>query len=427
MHEVYGLVGEKLSHSLSPMIHKMLFNKKGTDSEYRLFEVPRDGLQAFIEKVKNSDIRGLNVTIPYKQSVIGYLDDISPAAKSIGAVNTISKKDGKLFGDNTDFAGLIMLLKSNAVDPAGKTVAILGTGGAAKAAAAAVQKMGAAKVYFVTRTKGKDAVTYDELRQLCGYLLINATPVGMHPDNCACPVDESIVSNFDTVVDLIYNPPQTMLLKTAEKLGKKSTSGLLMLAAQAAFAQSIWKGHAFCNDEIREVCDVVERLRKRKLISIIGMPGSGKTEIGRLLSKLTGLGFIDADEHIQAISGKTIPQLFEQGEGVFREIEKMSINELMKLENTVVALGGGVILSSDNVKILRENSLVLFLDRPVHSIALDIDLSTRPLLKDGVHKLFDLFEKRYPLYKNAAHVRIKNANTAEETAKCIAKLLNLGG
>lgn len=254
----YALIGEKLTHSLSKVLHEKYFEIKNENSSYDLVEIKKDSFDMEFKRLLKKGYDGINVTIPYKRDVLPYLDYISPEAKKIGAVNTIKIKDGQLFGYNTDFFGIIKTFERYKIDIKNKNVVILGTGGASAAVVAAVLHLGAKSAVFVSRKRkihcGMLTKTYDEF--IFGDVLINATPVGMYPDTFACPIDKI---NFSCVFDLIYNPEKTLLLKRAESEGKKAVNGLYMLVSQGIYAQSIWKEIPFENDINEKVFDEVKK------------------------------------------------------------------------------------------------------------------------------------------------------------------------
>ena len=263
--DFYGLIGEKLSHSLSPVIHKKIFELTGIEGAYKLFEIPQDKIGGYADALRLLQIRGVNVTIPYKQDVMEALDEISPEAQKIGAVNTIFNDSGFLRGYNTDYFGFRTMLLKNQIDVAGKTAAVLGTGGSAQAVFACLQDLKAKKIYAVTRDKrtytqrhpGVELLDYTELEQVGGYLLINTTPVGMYPKTGLPPVPESVVSKFDCLADLIYNPKETEFLKLGRSLEKHCCGGLHMLVWQAVKAQEIWQGRSFGEEIFTEVYNSV--------------------------------------------------------------------------------------------------------------------------------------------------------------------------
>lgn len=264
--EFYGLLGEKLSHSLSPTIHKQIFDLIEREGAYKLFEVEKEKLENFVDALKVLKIKGSNVTIPYKKDIMKYLDEISDEAKKIGSVNTISLKNDKLYGYNTDYHGFGYMLEINNVILKDKVAVILGNGGATKAVVHYLLDKEVSKIYIVSRRKESDEfnlkgvsiISYDDLNSIKGDIIINSTPVGMYPNVESSPVSKDVIRNFDTVVDLIYNPLETVFLKIGKELDKKTIGGLYMLVAQAVKAQEIWQDTDIKEDVIRKIYEELE-------------------------------------------------------------------------------------------------------------------------------------------------------------------------
>ena len=258
--DFYGLIGEKLPHSLSPKIHNTLFKALNIEGAYKLFEVEKEDLGKAIDSLKILKIKGVNVTIPYKQDVMKYLDFIADEAKKIGAVNTIYLNNGKLYGYNTDYFGFGTIIKNNDIRVKDSIAMVLGNGGAAKAVINYLLDEGINKIYLVSR-KGKDSSgyddnrieckSYDEITHIKGDILINSTPLGMYPHMDETAVNEDIISNFDALIDLIYNPKETKFLKIGKTLNKKVCGGIDMLVGQAIKAEEIWQGVPLDNDETK--------------------------------------------------------------------------------------------------------------------------------------------------------------------------------
>ena len=265
----YGLLGEKLSHSLSPKINKMIFEKCNIDAAYKLFEIPNDKLKNYVDAVKLLDIKGFNVTIPYKVRIMEHLDYVSDEAKKIGAVNTVMVKDNKLYGFNTDYYGVSIMLKSKGINVHHKIATILGSGGACKAALAYLLDNNISKVYIVSRNKDNidfikednrvEFIDYTELENIKGDILINSTPVGMYPNINISPVSENIINNYDVLADLIYNPMDTKFLQYGKMLNKITVGGLYMLVGQAIKSQEILQDIEICKDVIEEIYEVISR------------------------------------------------------------------------------------------------------------------------------------------------------------------------
>ncbi len=410
----YGLIGEHLPHSFSKIIHE----KIGL-YEYELHEAAKDELDSFMKK---REFKGINVTIPYKQDVIRYLDEISERAKKIGAVNTIVNRDGKLFGDNTDFGGMEALFEKMGLELSKRKVVILGTGGTSKTAYAVAEHMGADEIYKVSRSEKEGALSYDELyeKHTDAQIIINTTPCGMYPKWNACPVDISKFKSLEGVLDAIYNPLKTRFVQSAIENGAAGEGGLYMLVAQAVIAAEIFTGKEF---EKSLTDDIYESLLKEKRnIVLIGMPGSGKSTVGKILSKRTGYKFLDSDAVLIKKEKKEIKQIFsEVGESGFRDIESEVIEELSTNNGIIIATGGGAVLREENVRALRSNGVIVFLDRDPVSIKPTDD---RPL-SDNEEKLKKLYETRYPVYTKAADVSIDNNKTLDETIDEICRILKI--
>lgn len=391
----FGLIGEKLGHSYSKEIHNLI-----ADYGYELREVKREELGAFMTERAFS---GINVTIPYKKSVMDYLDVISDDAKKIGAVNTVVNRDGKLYGYNTDFYGLKALLIHNGVSVRNKKVLILGSGGTSDTAYNVVTGINAKEAIKVSRTKKDGFVTYDEAARLHSDadVIINATPVGMYPDDDGVPVNIGLFPSLSAVIDAIYHPLRTNLVSDAEKRGIKACGGLYMLVAQAVYAAALFENKKPDENLIDDVYGKI--LNDKRNIVLIGMPSSGKTTIGKALAARMGKRFADTDELIVGTTGKSIPEIFEEeGEKVFREIEKKVICDIAVNDGTVIATGGGVILDEKNVLALKRNGVIVYLDRKIDNL---IATDSRPL-SSNVDDLKKLYDKRKPLYEKYAEITI---------------------
>ena len=392
-----GLLGRKLGHSFSPQIHAHL-----GDYSYALFEREPDQLEDFL---RNGDWSGINVTIPYKKDVIPYLDELSPIAAKLEAVNTIIRRDGRLIGHNTDYFGFQEMVRSSGLDLAGKKVLVLGTGGASKPVIAALEDLNA-KVISVSRSGENN---YGNLhRHADAAAIVNATPVGMYPQTGTAPVDISLFPKLEGVLDIIYNPARTQLLLDAEKRRLVTVNGLLMLVAQAKEASEWFQEKTLSYDLIRAIHTSLRRQTEN--IVLIGMPGCGKTTIGKALAEKTGRTFADADEKIVELAGKSIPEIFaEDGEEVFRAWETQALAELGKQSGLILSTGGGCVTRERNYPLLHQNGTIFWLKRDLHKLPTD----GRPLSQMG--KLADMYEKRRPLYETFADTVIDNDGTLEES------------
>lgn len=409
----YGLIGEKLGHSFSREIHEKLGRY-----EYEIVELAADKLPGFLEQ-KNFD--GINVTIPYKQAVIPYLDEISDSAKEIGAVNTIVNRNGKLTGYNTDASGLKMLMNRAGADPAGRTVMIAGSGGTSRTAEWVARDMGASQVVRLSRSGRNGAVTYETAyeKYAGAEILINTTPSGMYPDIEGMPVDLSRFSCIESVIDVIYNPLRTGLVSGARKKGIRAENGLYMLVAQAMQAAELFTGTPADDEETERIYREV--LAEKSSIVLVGMPGSGKSTVGRILADQLGRDLIETDEMIKLETGMEIPEIFDRyGETYFRDLESRIIYRSSETGGKIISTGGGAVLRPENTDNLRRNGTIVFLDRPPEEL---IPTDDRPLA-DSMDKILLLYEKRYPLYTGAADIRIRVCGTPEETADMIWRTMH---
>ncbi len=408
----YGLIGEHLKHSYSCEIHAQI-----ADYEYELHEIPPSGLSGFLKK---REFNAINVTIPYKQDVIPYLDEISDTAKRIGAVNTIVNRNGRLYGDNTDFAGMLALAKHIGVDMKGKKVLILGTGGASKTGHALAEYMGAQSVFYVSRSGKDGSISYEQAvtEHSDAQIIINATPVGMFPKQDGRPIDISAFPKLEGVIDAIYNPLRTNLILDAQERGIPAEGGLYMLSAQAVHASAVFRDIPLDESLVDKAFKSVKN--DKQSIVLIGMPSSGKTTVGRILAEKCGKQLADTDEYIVRKIGMPISDFFaKHGEAEFRKIEKETVAELSATGGRIIATGGGAVLDAENVRALKQNGVLVFLDRrPENLIATD----DRPLASRR-SALEKLYAERYDIYCAAAELHIDANTTPEAEADAILKEL----
>lgn len=401
-----GLLGGKLGHSFSPQIHGAL-----VDYRYTLCEKTPEELNDFL---KNGDFTGLNVTIPYKKTVIPYCAELSDQARKIGAVNTIVRRpDGTLLGHNTDYFGFAYLLRQSGIAVAGKKCLVLGTGGASVTVQAVLREQGA-QVVVLSRSGPEN---YDHLeRHADAALIVNATPVGMYPNTGVSPVDLKCFPKLEGVLDLIYNPARTQFLLDAEKLGIPGWNGLSMLVAQAKESAEWFTGKAIPDERIGEI---YARLRQEtENLIIIGMPGSGKTTVGRLLAQATGKNFVDVDEEIIRTAGMSISEIFAaSGENGFREIETAVLSRLGKGSGQVIATGGGCVTRAENYPLLHQNGRILRLRRDIGKLPKD----GRPL--SLANDLSEMAAQREPLYGAFADLTFDNNGALDNTLKTILEAI----
>ena len=404
----YGCIGEHLKHSFSKEIHNLI-----ADYDYSIKEIPKNEVDSFM---KAADFTAINVTIPYKETVIPYLDFIDDSAKLIGAVNTIVKKDGKLYGYNTDFFGMSMLANYANISFLGKKVLILGTGGTSKTAYAVAKAEGAAEVIKVSRNKNDDSVLYSEVyeKNADAQIIINTTPVGMFPEIFNVPIDIDRFPNLVGVIDAIYNPLSTPLVLHAKKKNIPAIGGLFMLVAQAVRASEIFLDTKYPEHLINDIYKKIEK--EKKNIVLIGMPASGKTTVGRILSQNLSRKLIDSDEEIELSESRSIPKIFEDdGESRFRDIESDIIKKISAIGSAVIATGGGVVLREENINALKENGKVYFIDRPLDMLIPTFDRPTASS-KDAITKRYN---ERYDVYRSAADTIIDANCSKEEVAQAI--------
>ena len=386
----YGLIGENLGHSYSPFIHNILGSVP-----YELVSLRPEELGPFI---KAGEFAGLNVTIPYKKAVIPFLDHIAPEAQTIEAVNTIVRREDGLWGYNTDCKGFLYAAERAGISLKGKKVLVLGSGGASAAVQAASAGAGAA-VKVVSRT---GSLNYENVYEESGAeVIVNATPVGMYPQNRGKLLELSRFGSCCGVIDLIYNPLYTPLLLDARELGLPFSNGLSMLVAQAKYASDLFQGIQRPDSIIDEVLEQTQRQVEN--IVLIGMPGSGKSTIGKKLAAQQGKKFVDTDTLVEEKAGKSISDIFkEEGETVFRKLEAEVIASIGKERGQVIATGGGCVLSLENVRNLRQNGTMVFIKRDIDKLSTE----GRPLSQG--EDLAEMYKKRLPFYEAAADTVMEN-------------------
>ena len=402
-----GLLGEKLGHSYSPQIHSML-----ADYEYKLFEKSPEELEDFL---KSGEFDGLNVTIPYKKSVMPYCAELSPTAAQIGSVNTIVRRsDGSLYGDNTDAFGFENLIVHNGIEVKGKKALVLGTGGASVTAQAVLKNLGASEVVVISR-RGED--NYENIaKHADAEIIANTTPVGMYPNNGKAAVDLTQFPKLSGVLDVVYNPARTALLLQAEKLCIPCAGGLYMLVSQAKRSCELFTGKSIPDSEI----DRIERVLSHQMqnIVIIGMPGSGKPAVSTMLAERLGRKIFDTDTIVSEKAGVTIPEIFAaQGEAGFRKLETEATAEVGKLSGNIISTGGGVVTVADNYELLHQNGVIVWIERDTNKLARD----GRPISLSS--DLNELYAARLPLYERFADIKADNNGDINDTVNAIMEMI----
>ncbi len=420
----YGLIGGVLGHSYSKTIHEYI-----ADYSYELKELDPSELDGFM---KARDFKGINVTIPYKQDVIPYLDEIDDNAKRIGAVNTVVNRAGKLYGYNTDFMGMKALALKNGISMEGKKVMILGTGGTSKTAHSVAEELGAAEILHVSRKlsdirkaymeeKGLAVpITYKEAETIHNdaQVIINTTPAGMYPNVETCLIDVSCFPSLSGVLDAVYNPLRSKLVLNAQTKGVPAAGGLYMLAAQAVYAIGFFLNQKACVEDIERAYQYV--LKEKQNIVLCGMPSCGKTTISEKLKDLLGMDVIDTDEQIVKRIGMEIAEFSAlHGEQAFRDVESEVVKEVSFESGKIIATGGGAILRDENVRALKQNGLLVFIDRPLEKLVATPD---RPFSADP-EALKKRYEERYDRYCEVADVTVDGSGSVEEVAALILDIL----
>ena len=387
----YGLIGKSLSHSKSKEIHELL-----SRYEYNLRNIDENELSSFF---KDKNFKGINVTIPYKETSMKYLDEIDDLAKEIGAVNTIVNRNGRLIGYNTDYLGFNYSINKFGINLKNKKVLILGSGGASKMLQKFLLDKGV-KDFVVISRSGEN--NYNNIKKFYDYnVIINATPIGMYPNNMESKINLEKFNKLEAVIDLIYNPLNTKLIIDAKKLNLKTMPGLLMLVAQAFYAAE------FFLDEKLDECLIDKIYNKLKFdmtnIVFIGMPSSGKTTMAKALAEKLNRKFFDTDQLIEECENKNIPEIFEKkGEEYFRDLESKVLAKISKETSLVITTGGGTVLRKENRDLILQNSLVIYLDRDLKKLKTE----GRPLSKN-IDDLKKIYCERHKIYEDLSNIRIK--------------------
>ena len=391
----YGLIGSKLTHSFSKYLHEEFLNTK-----YELKSINIDELDLFF---KEKDFKGINVTIPYKKEVIKYLDEVDDIVKRTNTCNCIINKNNKLIGYNTDYYGFKFLIEENDIIIENRKIAILGSGGTFLTIKALMKDLNAKEVYCISRTKKEDTYTYEELYDLGIDVLINATPVGMYPENYESNINLDRFNDLKVVIDVIFNPLRTKLVLDAKKRGIKAVGGLEMLVFQGVKANELFLNKSYSYEEIRSI--YFDMNVNKFNIVLIGMPMSGKTTLGKMLASAFNKEFIDIDKEIVKKENMSINEIFEtKGEEYFRKIEKEFYKEYAKKNGLIISTGGGIVKNIESINRLKENGMVIFIDRKVEKMIIN---NKRPLSKSK-EDIIKLYNERYNLYLKHSDKRITN-------------------
>lgn len=399
-----GLLGRRLGHSYSPQIHGWL-----GAYPYVLFEKEPEEIEDFL---KSGDFTGINVTVPYKQAVISHLDELSPLAQRLGAVNTVVRRGGKLIGHNTDYFGFLTMVRASGLDVSGKKVLVLGSGGASHTAVSVLKELGS-RVVVISRSGEHN---YQNLHlHADAAMIVNTTPVGMYPKVGVSPLDLSRFPQLEGVLDVVYNPARTQLLLDAEKRGIVAMNGLLMLVAQAKEAAEWFTGAPIDDGVIPTIHGALRQ--KMENIILIGMPGCGKSTVGLQLAKRLGREFVDADGALEARFGRRIAEIIPaDGEAAFRAMETETLSALGKQSGLVIATGGGCVTQTANYPLLHQNGSCFWLKRELNRLPTD----GRPLSQ--ATKPEQLYALRRPMYEAFADFSVENNGSVDDTVEQILRI-----
>ena len=400
----FGLLGRTLGHSFSPRIHSALGN-----TNYELFEREPSQLQEFFA---DPELQGINITIPYKVNALEACDVVDPRAERIGCVNTMVRKDGKWHGYNTDYDGFVFTLQHANIDVSGQECIILGDGASSATVHVALEDLGAKNIVHLSRKTAPfygDAPNYYETAQI----IINCTPIGMYPHNPANLIDITQFSKLEGVVDLIYNPRRTILLLQAEMLEIPHCDGLPFLVAQGVEAANHFQGESFGTKEIEQI--LRDMRREKENIILIGMPGVGKTTVGKALGEAMGRTCVDVDQELEKEIGDISTYITEQGKPAFREKEAEMIAKLGTQTGLIISTGGGCVTVPKNYAHLRQNGRIYQLTQPVENLS----TSGRVLSSGGIERLRELEATRTPMYESFAQCIVEHNRNAPETVSAI--------
>lgn len=396
-----GLLGEKLGHSYSPELHAFF-----GDYDYDLFEVAPGDLGSFL---KTQDFQGLNVTIPYKTTLYDLCDNLTEAARTIGSVNTVVKKPGGfLLGDNTDAAGFEGMVWKSRIRVLGRKCLVLGSGGASLAVQYVLKKLGAGEIVVISRSGENNYENLDQHADAA--VIVNTTPVGMYPNTAASPIDLRQFPHCEGVLDVIYNPARTALIQQAEALEIPSLGGLYMLVEQARCASQVFTGKPLPAIRAKEAYSALSSRKENRIL--VGMPGSGKSTVGKELAKLLDRPFVDSDEELEKVLGMSAGDyILKAGEEAFRAQETAVLAQLGKLSGLVIATGGGCVTRPENYPLLHQNGVIVFLERELSKMP----KKGRPLSMRG--SLQDMYTIRLPMYRRFADIIVPNDSDPETVAR----------
>ncbi len=404
----YGLIGEHLGHSFSKEIHERI-----ADYKYEIREIAPDALGDFLT---SPEFEGINVTIPYKEKAIPYLYFVSDNAKKIGAVNTVKNENGRLYGYNTDYMGMRALILRNKIDLNGKKALILGCGGTSKTGYAVLSDLGVRQIVRVGREgEGADVLYADVLKEHSdAEFILNTTPVGMYPKNEGRIIDVNDFPRLEGLIDVVYNPLRTNIVLDARKKGIKAEGGLYMLVSQAIYASEIFTGNKISDSLCEKTFNHI--LRQKENIVLVGMPSSGKSTVGAYLASEVGRELVDTDAEIVKRIGMEISEYFAlYGEEKFREIESEVVKDICSRNGIIIATGGGAILKEENIRYMKQNGRVYFLNRSLDMLT---PTSDRPTASD-YEALSRRYNERYSKYMSCADVVVPGNGTVIQVAEII--------
>lgn len=429
----YGIVGKKLINNKLPSVLDIYCNLMSLDQTYDVLEFDSEiEVAEFIKSAPKKGYKGLNISYPYQQIAYRLMDELSEEALKTGIVNTCLYHEGKIKGFNTEYYGFLYTLNASEYDIEGRKAVVLGNGASAATVKAVLKDLNASQVISFQRDKNKMKIKYPEhtvmdedeilnVKQV--EVFVNCTPTGMFPDTGSCPVSVDMIDCFEWIIDLVYNPWDTMLIKNARKLGKYTQNGMLSVVYQAIKSQEIWNGSA--NFDIAE--DIFYNMKREsgENIVLIGMPGSGKSSVGKALAKSLSMEFFDTDEYIERFFGD-ISEFFDIGEDYFREVETKVLKRIVGSNGLVISTGGGVVTKKENIDLLKKTGKVFFLDRSPELLIQNSDLKNRPLLSGSniINKVMNLYNQRIELYKKAADVRIDNNQGIFQAVRTIKAFSN---